>query len=90
MGATQGELTAPLVGSDREQSNAAAAQRIGRLAGAEYPQMAALAETSRRSTMAADFDRALDMLLTGIQTQTRKNRRAAAAAKPKFPLVGRS
>jgi hypothetical protein len=29
--------------------------------------MAPLAQTSQRSTMAADFDRALDMLLTGIQ-----------------------
>lgn len=70
MGAAQVELAGPLATADREQSNALMAKRIGNLAGAEHPQMAALAETSQRSTMAADFDRALDMLLAGIETAT--------------------
>lgn len=63
MGAAQVELAGPLD-----------AQRIGDLAGAEHPHMAALAETSQRSTMGDDFDRALDMLLTGIQAATPKRR----------------
>lgn len=78
MGAAQVELTASSVGTDREQANAAAAERIGRLASVEYPHMAALADASRRSTMAADFDRALDMLLAGIQAQSNKSRQAGA------------
>lgn len=67
MGAAQVELAGPLAAPDREQSSAEIAKRIGDLAGAQHPHMAALAETSRRSTMAADFDRALDMLLNGIE-----------------------
>jgi AcrR family transcriptional regulator len=67
MGAAQVELAGPLATADREQSNALIAERIGHLAEGEHPHMAALAETSQQSTMAADFDRALDMLLTGIQ-----------------------
>jgi AcrR family transcriptional regulator len=70
MGAAQVELAGPLSAADREQSNAGAAKRIGELAGTEHPHMAALAETSRRSSMAADFERALDMLLNGIQAAT--------------------
>jgi AcrR family transcriptional regulator len=69
MGAAQVELAGPLAGTDREESNAVAAKRIGDLAGAEHPHLAALSETSRRSTMADDFGRALDMLLTGIHTR---------------------
>ncbi|WAJ45011.1 TetR/AcrR family transcriptional regulator C-terminal domain-containing protein [Mycobacterium sp. Aquia_216] len=75
MGAAQVELAGPLAAADREQSNAAIAQRIGDLAGAEHPHLAALAETSQRSTMGDDFDRALDMLLTGIQAAATKRRR---------------
>lgn len=67
MGSAQVELVGPLATADREQSNAAIAKRIGERAGVEHPHMAALAETSQRSTMGADFDRALDMLLTGIE-----------------------
>jgi AcrR family transcriptional regulator len=70
MGSAQVELARPLAGADREQSNAAAAKRIGDLAGAEHPHLAALSEVSRRSTMADDFARALDMLLTGIEAAT--------------------
>jgi len=70
MGAAQVELAGPLVMNDRDQSNVAVAKRIGGLAGTDHPHMAALAETSQRSTMAADFDQALDMLLAGIQART--------------------
>lgn len=38
---------------------------------------AALSETSQRSTMTDDFDRALDMLLTGIQAQARDDSKPA-------------
>lgn len=70
MGAAQVELAGPLSAADREHSSATAAKRIGELAGTEHPHMAALAETSQRSSMAADFERALDMLLNGIQVAT--------------------
>jgi AcrR family transcriptional regulator len=70
MGAAQVELADPFAAADREQSNAVIAKRIGDLAGTEHPHLAALAQTSQRSTMGADFDRALDMLLTGIEAAT--------------------
>jgi hypothetical protein len=70
MGAAQVELAGPLASTDREQANAAGADRIGQLAGIDHPHLAALAQTSHRSTMAADFDRALDMLLEGIQNRS--------------------
>jgi AcrR family transcriptional regulator len=70
MGAAQVELAGPFAAADREQSNAAIAKRIGDLAGTEHPHLATLAETSQRSAMGADFDRALDMLLTGIEAAT--------------------
>ncbi len=70
MGAAQVELGRPIGATDRDHANAVVAERIGQLAAIHYPHMAALAQTSQRSTMAADFDRALDMLLTGIQTRS--------------------
>ncbi|MGV9818696.1 TetR/AcrR family transcriptional regulator [Nocardia xishanensis] len=70
MGAAQVELAGPLVTTDREQANAAIAAHISRLAANEHPHMAALAHTSRKSTMAADFGSALDMLLTGIEARS--------------------
>jgi len=76
MGATQVELAGPLptteAATDREQANAEVAERIGRLAGTDHPHMAALARTSQASTMAADFDRAIDMLLAGIRARSRE------------------
>jgi len=71
MGAAQVELAGPLPSIDREQANVALAERIGHLAGADHPHMAALAQTSQASTMAADFERALDMLLDGIRARSR-------------------
>jgi AcrR family transcriptional regulator len=67
MGAVQVELAGPVGTTDREQANLVVAERIGHLAETRYPHLAALAQTSQSSTMAADFDRALDMLLAGIQ-----------------------
>src|SRR3984885_11642725 len=67
MGAAQVELAGPLASTDRDDANVVGAKRIGHLAGSEHPHMAGLAQTSQRSTMAADFNRGLDMLLTGIQ-----------------------
>ncbi|OBI85592.1 TetR/AcrR family transcriptional regulator [Mycobacterium sp. 1245805.9] len=74
MGATQVELAGPLpttgLAGGRDQVNTELAQRIGHLARTDHPHMAALAETSQRSTMAADFDRAIDMLLAGIRARS--------------------
>jgi AcrR family transcriptional regulator len=67
MGAAQVELAGPLASTNRDDANEVGAKRIGHLAGSEHPHMATLAQTSQRSTMAADFNRGLDMLLTGIQ-----------------------
>lgn len=54
----------------------AVAARIGGLAGAEHPHIAALAQASQRSTPAADFERALDILLAGIESfERRRDRR---------------
>jgi hypothetical protein len=78
MGAAQVELAGPFAAADREQSNAVIAKRIGDLAGTEHPHLAALAQISQGSTMRADFDRALDMLLSGIQAASQDD-----ADKPK-------
>lgn len=70
MGAAQVELAGPLGAADRDQSNVAMAKRIGEFAETKHPHMAALASTSQRSSMTDDFNRALDMLLAGIQART--------------------
>jgi AcrR family transcriptional regulator len=79
MGAAQVELAGPLStiestiepATEREQTNTDMAKRIGQLAGTDHPHMAALAQTSQSSTMAADFDRGIDMLLAGIRARSR-------------------
>ncbi|OBI66280.1 TetR/AcrR family transcriptional regulator [Mycobacterium sp. E796] len=68
MGAAQVELAGPAAVGDPEQVNIDDAGRIARLAGDAHPHLAALAFTSQQSSMPADFSRALDMLLAGIQT----------------------
>lgn len=68
MGSAQAELAGPLAGAGREQEQIAAAARIGALAGAEHPHIAALAQVSQRSTAAADFERGLGILLAGIKS----------------------
>ena len=70
MGSAQAELAGPLAGPDRDSEQVAVASQIGRLAGAEHPRLAALAVTSRQSNAEADFHRALDMLLVGIQSRS--------------------
>ncbi|OBG74935.1 hypothetical protein A5701_21710 [Mycobacterium sp. E3305] len=74
MGAAQVELAGPVAGGAPEQDNIDAAGRIGRLAADRHPHLAALASTSQRSSMSEDFDRALDMLLAGIQTRADASR----------------
>lgn len=71
MGSAQVELAGPLSGPDRDAAQVAAAAQIGRLAGAEHPRLAALAQTSQQSSAVADFDRALELLLAGIQSRSR-------------------
>jgi AcrR family transcriptional regulator len=71
MGSVQVELAGPLAGPDRNIEQAAVAARIGRLADAAHPRLAALAQIGQQSTAAADFDQALDMLLVGVQSRSR-------------------
>jgi AcrR family transcriptional regulator len=71
MGSAQAELAGPLAGPDREAEQVAVAAQIGRLAGVEHPRLAALAQTSQQSSAAADFDRALDLLLAGVHSASR-------------------
>ncbi|CAM4381082.1 Tetracycline repressor protein class E [Mycobacterium basiliense] len=72
MGSAQAELAGPLAGIWREQEQAAVAARIGGLAGAEHPHIAALSWTSQQSSALADFERALDILLAGIESLGRR------------------
>jgi hypothetical protein len=69
MGSAQSEHAGPLAGSGRDAQAQAVAERIGLMAGAEYPHVAALSQFARRSTATADFKRGLDMLLRGIRGQ---------------------
>jgi AcrR family transcriptional regulator len=68
MGSAQAELAGPLAGSGRDREQNAVAARIGALAGAEHPHIAALAQVSRESTATADFARGLSILLAGIKS----------------------
>jgi len=68
MGSAQAELGGPLAGSERAREQIAVAARIRQLAGAHHPHIAALAETSQRSTAVADFERGLDILLAGVES----------------------
>ena len=70
-GSAQAELAAPMSGNRREGEQTAAAARIGRLAHAEHPNVAALSQTSQRSSAAADFERGLDILLAGVASRSR-------------------
>ena len=68
MGSAQAELAGPLAGAGREQEQVAVAARIGGLAAAEHPHIAALAQISQKSTAVADFERGLGILLAGIKS----------------------
>ncbi len=72
MGSVQVELPGPPPGTEREKEQIAVAERIGGLAGAEHPHVAALAQVSRQSTAAADFERGLDILLAGVESLGRR------------------
>jgi AcrR family transcriptional regulator len=73
MGSAQAELAGPLAGSDRDVEQIAVAAEIGRLAGAEHPRLATLAQTSQQSSAEADFSRALDMLLAGMPSTSSRS-----------------
>jgi AcrR family transcriptional regulator len=70
MGSAQAELAGPLARPDRDSEQVAVASQIGRLAGVDHPRLAALAVASQQSSAAADFERALDMLLAGVQSRS--------------------
>jgi AcrR family transcriptional regulator len=70
VGAAQAELAGPLRGIERAGEAQAAAARIGSLAGADYPHIAALSHASQQSTAEQDFDRGLRMLLDGIRLRS--------------------
>ncbi|GAS96759.1 TetR family transcriptional regulator [Mycolicibacterium canariasense] len=61
IGAAQTELAGPLTGSAAE-----AADRIGSLAGAEHPHIAALAQVAITTPVERDFTTGLAMLIDGI------------------------
>ncbi|MBB3603242.1 AcrR family transcriptional regulator [Mycolicibacterium sp. BK556] len=67
MGSAQVELAGPLAGAGREEQQRQVAAQIGVLAADRHHRLAALAEVSRQSSATADFECALDLLLTGIQ-----------------------
>jgi AcrR family transcriptional regulator len=63
-GAAQADLAGPLV-----------AARIGSVAGPDFPNVEALSEVAKRTTVEEDFDRGLRMLLDGIATRRPSRRR---------------
>jgi AcrR family transcriptional regulator len=65
-GAAQSELVGPLTGGTAE-----AAARIGMVAGADYPHIAALSKVATRTSVEDDFDAGLRMLLDGIALRGR-------------------
>lgn len=67
MGSAQVELAGPLAGAGRDEQQRQVAAHIGALAADRHQRIAALAEVSRRSTATANFEGALDLLLTGIR-----------------------
>jgi AcrR family transcriptional regulator len=69
VGTVQSELAGPLTrGSDARE----VAERIGEVAGDEYPNIAALSKVAVRTSVDADVDRGLRMLLDGIAARSRR------------------
>lgn len=64
-GAAQSELAGPFTGGAAE-----AADAIGAVAGAQFPQLAALSKVATRTSVEADFDGGLRMLLDGIAVRS--------------------
>jgi AcrR family transcriptional regulator len=76
-GSAQAELAGPFTGGAAE-----AAAAIGAVAGAKFPHLAALSRVATRTSVEADFDGGLRMLLDGIAVRaapSKKARRARAA-----------
>lgn len=63
-GAAQAELAGPLTAGAEGVRDAA--DRIGAIAGAEHPHIAALSRVAMRTSVADDFSRGLQMLVDGI------------------------
>ncbi|KAA0113577.1 TetR/AcrR family transcriptional regulator C-terminal domain-containing protein [Mycolicibacterium sp. P9-22] len=63
-GAAQAELAGPLTAGAEDSGDAAA--RIGAVAGAEYPHVAALSGVAMQTSVDDDFSRGLQMLVDGI------------------------
>lgn len=63
-GAAQAELAGPLAYDADDPSDAAA--RIGAVAGADHPHIAALSKVAMQTSVDADFSRGLQMLVDGI------------------------
>jgi AcrR family transcriptional regulator len=72
-GAAQVELAGPLTRRDAVDA-ATAATRIGAVAGDSYPHIEALSRVAVRTSVEKDFERGLQMLLTGIGSQSRQGR----------------
>lgn len=71
-GAAQAELAGPLMrGADRAADVAA---RIGAVAGADHPHIAALSEVAQATTVEDDFDGGLRMLIDGIAVRAKRRR----------------
>lgn len=68
MGTAQAELAGPLAGAGRDREQGDVAARMGALAGVQHPHIAALAQVSRKSTAAQDFERGLQILLAGVES----------------------
>lgn len=71
VGSAQAELTGPLVRSGRDGDARAAAERIGSVAGADYPHIEGLSQVAMRTSAEDDFDRGLRMLLDGVAARGR-------------------
>ncbi|MEO3761328.1 TetR/AcrR family transcriptional regulator C-terminal domain-containing protein [Mycobacterium sp. B14F4] len=72
VGAVQAELAGPLTrGADARE----VAERIGAVAGADYPNIAALSHVAARTTVEDDFDSGLRMLVDGIAARGGSRRR---------------
>ena len=79
-GSAQAELAGPLTGGAAE-----AATRIGTVAGAEFPYVAALSKVAVRTSVEDDFDGGLRMLLDGIAARSNVRRRTASRARAAPP-----
>ncbi|AQT79577.1 hypothetical protein B1R94_10270 [Mycolicibacterium litorale] len=73
-GSAQAEFAGLVAGTTaHDDANTAGAARINKLAGDDYPGIAALAKVSQQSTAAAEFHRSLEFLLLGLAAAERRN-----------------